>query len=135
LIKGMGAMEWLNKMVDAINYMEDHMDEKIDIEDVAKVALSSTFHFQRMFHMITGFTVAEYIRNRRLIIAGQKLGIKSNIRGIDVAQEYGYESAESFSTAFRSALGIMPSAAREFEGNLNSFPRNSFQLSLKGDRD
>src|SRR5690606_1616411 len=123
LIKGMGAMEWLNKMVDAINYMEDHMDEKIDIEDVAKVALSSTFHFQRMFHMITGFTVAEYIRNRRLILAAQKLAISSNIRVIDVALEYGYESAESFSKAFRRAHGITPSAARESGANLKAFPR------------
>jgi AraC family transcriptional regulator len=131
----MDAMEWLNKMMDAINYMEGHMDEQINIEDVAKVACSSTFHFQRMFHMLTSFTVAEYIRNRRLTLAAQELAISSNIRVIDVALKYGYDSPESFAKAFRRAHGITPSAAREQGVNLKAFPRISFHLSLKGDKD
>lgn len=55
-------MEWLKRMSDSIDYLEEHMEEKFDIDEVAKKALSSKFHFQRMFHMLTGVTVAEYVR-------------------------------------------------------------------------
>lgn len=128
-------MEMLNKMMDAINYMEMKMEEDLDIEEIAKVACASTFHFQRMFHMLTGFTVAEYARNRKLTLAAQELAISSNIKVIDVALKYGYQSPESFAKAFRKAHGITPSAARHLGSNLKAFPRITFHLSLKGDKD
>lgn len=128
-------MERLNKMMDAINYMEMKLEEELTIEDIAKVACSSTFHFQRMFHMLTGFTVAEYVRNRKLTFAAQELAISSNVRVLDVALKYGYDSPESFAKAFRKAHGITPSAARQPGANLKAFPRISFHLSLKGDKD
>lgn len=128
-------MEWLNKMMDAINYMEMNMEGQLDIKDIAKAACSSPFHFQRMFHMMTGFTVAEYIRNSKLTLAAQELAILSNIRVIDVALKYGYDSPESFAKAFRRAHGITPSAARGPGANLKAFPCISFHLSLKGDKD
>ena len=128
-------MEWLNKMMDAINYMEMNMEEKMDIENIAKIACSSPFHFQRMFHMLTGFTVAQYIRNRRLTLAAQELSMLSNVKVVDVALKYGYDSPESFSKTFKKAHGITPSAAREPGVNLKAFPRISFHLSLKGDKD
>ena len=128
-------MESLNKMMDAINYMETKMEEELDIEDIAKVACSSTFHFQRMFHMLTGFTIAEYVRNRKLTLAAQELAISSNIRVLDVALKYGYDSPESFAKAFRKAHGITPSAARQLGANLKAFPRISFHISMKGDKD
>lgn len=126
-------MEWLNKMMDAINYMEKKMEEEINIEDIAKIACSSTFHFQRMFHMLTGFTLAEYVRNPKLTFAAQELAISSNIKVLDVALKYGYDSPESFAKAFRKAHGITPSSARRPGVNLKAFPRISFHLSLKGD--
>ena len=135
MYKGVDAMESLNKMMDAINYMEMKMEEKLDIKDIANVACSSIFHFQRMFHMLTGFTVAEYVRNRKLTLAAQELAISSNIRVIDVALKYGYDSPESFAKAFRKAHGITPSAARHPGANLKAFPCISFHLSLKGDKD
>lgn len=128
-------MEWLNKMMDAINYMEMNMEEHIGIEAIAKIACSSPFHFQRMFSMLTGFTVAEYMRNRKLTLAAQELAILPNVRVIDVALKYGYDSPESFAKAFRKAHGIAPSAARESGVKLKAFPRISFHLSLKGDKD
>lgn len=128
-------MESLNKMMDAINYMEMNMEEQINIENIAKIACSSPFHFQRMFHMLTGFTVAEYIRNRKLTLAAQELAIISNVKVIDIALKYGYESPESFSKAFRRAHGITPTAARASGAKLKAFPRISFHLSLKGDKD
>lgn len=120
--------------MDAVEYMEEHIEEPFDVSVVAKAAYSSTFHFQRMFHMLTGITVAEYLRKRRLTLAAQELAItKSKV--LDVAIKYGYDTPESFSKAFRRVHGISPSAARESEANLKAYPRISFQLSLKGDKD
>ncbi|MFB5675027.1 GyrI-like domain-containing protein [Paenibacillus terreus] len=127
-------MEWLTRMKDALDYIEEHMEEPISASDIAKAACSSTFHFQRMFHMLTGMTVAEYIRKRRLTLAAQELAISSS-KVLDTALKYGYDSPESFAKAFRKLHGISPSEARDPGVSLKAFPRISFHLSLKGDQD
>lgn len=127
-------MEWLIRMKHALDYMELNMTETLRIEEVAEVAYVSPFHFQRMFSMLTGFSVADYIRKRRLTLAAQELAV-SKIRVLDVALKYGYDSPESFAKAFRKAHGIPPSAARKSGVQLKAFPRISFHLSLKGDQD
>ncbi|WP_440832750.1 AraC family transcriptional regulator [Paenibacillus sp. 22594] len=127
-------MEWLIRMKNALDYMESKMTEPMCIEDVAKEAHASPFHFQRMFSMLTGVTVADYIRKRRLTLAAQELAI-SKIRVLDVALKYGYDSPEAFAKAFRKAHGLTPSAAREPGVQLKAFPRLSFHLSLKGDQE
>lgn len=126
-------MDWLNAMNNAVEYMEANITEKLDIEKVAKIALSSTFHFQRMYHMITGVTIAEYIRRRRLTLAAQD--IISGEKIINVAYKYGYETPEAFTKAFRKMHGMSPSAAREPGANLRAYPKLSFHISIKGDKD
>ncbi|MDF9841793.1 MULTISPECIES: AraC family transcriptional regulator [unclassified Paenibacillus] len=128
------VLEWLIRMKEAMDYMESKMTEPLRIEDVAGIAHVSPFHFQRMFSMLTGFTVADYIRKRRLTLAAQELA-SSKIRVLDVALKYGYDSPESFAKAFRKAHGLTPSAAREPGVQLKAFPRLSFHLSLKGDQE
>jgi AraC family transcriptional regulator len=130
----MANMEWLFRMKEALDYMESKMEEHINIDDIARVAYSSPFHFQRMFYMLTGVSVADYIRRRRLTLAAQELAI-SKVKVLDVALKYGYESPESFAKAFRRAHGIAPSSARESGIQLKAFPRLSFHLSLKGDKE
>jgi AraC family transcriptional regulator len=129
------ALEWLDRMMAAIDYMEKHMEEQLDMEEIAKTACSSTFHFQRMFHMLTSMTVAEYMRKRKLTLAAQELAMSSDARVLGVALKYGYDSPESFAKAFRRVHGITPSAARCPGANLKAYPRISFHLSLKGDKD
>lgn len=126
-------MDWLDAMNKAVEYMEDNITEKLDIEKVAKIALSSTFHFQRMYHMITGVTIAEYIRRRRLTLATQD--IISGEKIINVAYRYGYETPEAFTKAFRKMHGMSPTAAREPGANLKAYPKLSFHISIKGDKD
>jgi AraC family transcriptional regulator len=126
-------MDWINAMNNAVEYIEANITEKIDIEEVAKIALSSTFHFQRMYHMITGVTIAEYIRRRRLTLAAQD--IISGEKIINVAYKYGYETPEAFTKAFGKMYGISPSAARESGANLKAYPKLSFHISIKGDKD
>jgi len=126
-------MEWLNAMNRAVEYIEDNITERLDIEKVAKIALSSAFHFQRMYHMITGITIGEYVRRRRLTLAAQD--ILSGEKIIDIALRYGYETPEAFTRAFKKMHGISPTAARESGVKLKAYPKLSFHISIKGDKD
>jgi len=127
-------MEWLNQMQAAIDYMEGHMEERITIDDIARAACSSPFHFQRMFYMLTGVTVGEYIRRRKLTLAAQELA-GSGSRVLNVALKYGYDSPESFAKAFRKLHGITPSQARAEGVKLKAYPRIAFKILLKGDKE
>ncbi|KAB8138207.1 AraC family transcriptional regulator, partial [Gracilibacillus oryzae] len=127
-------MDGLKRMNDALRYIEDHLDKKLEIDRLAEIAFLSKFHFQRLFHMVTGVTVAEYIRRRRLTLAAQEL-ISTDIKIIDIAFKYGYDTPESFSRAFRTIHGISPSQAREVKKNIKAYPKLSFQIQLKGEED
>ncbi len=124
-------MDWIKSLQNAINYIEDNLTEEIDYEKVAKIANSSTFNFQRVFSILCNYTLGEYIRNRRLSLAGSELA-STNQKVIDVAFKYGYESPESFSRAFYNFHGINPSQIKKKGGKLKSFSKISVKLKLDG---
>ena len=124
-------MDWITGIQRAIDYVENHITESIDYEEVAKQAYSSSFHFQRVFSILCGFTLGEYIRCRRLSLAGSKL-IHSDEKIIDIALKYGYDTPESFSRAFTRFHGIVPSHAKNNHAVLKSFSRLSVKLILNG---
>ncbi len=124
-------MDWIIGIQNAINYIEDHLTEELDYEQVARESFSSSFHFQRVFSILCGLTLGEYIRSRRLSLAGTELAT-SNARVIDVAAKYGYESPESFTKAFQKFHGMAPSQARSNGAMLKSFSRLSIKISLEG---
>lgn len=124
-------MDWIKGMQKAINYIEDNLTEEINYNEVAKCAFSSEFHFQRVFSIMCGYTIGEYIRNRRLTLAGNEL-LTTNIKVIDVAFKYGYDSPDSFTKAFTRFHGITPSSARKNGASLKSFSRMSIKLILEG---
>lgn len=124
-------MEWITGIQNAINYIEDHLLEDLDYEEIAKESFSSPFHFQRVFSILCGYTLGEYIRNRRLTLAGAELSC-SREKIIDVAFKYGYDSPESFAKAFQKFHGITPSQARSGGAMLKSFSRLSIKVSLEG---
>lgn len=123
-------MEWLTKMNDAIDYIESHIAEKIDVEDAARVACCSLSRFQRMFSFATDISVTEYIRCRRMSIAANEL-LKSDIKVIDIALKCGYESPEAFTRAFQAFHGIPPTSVRKL-GIFTNYPRISFQITING---
>ncbi len=123
-------MDWILGIQKAIDYIEENITEKIDYEKVAKRAYSSSFHFQRVFGIMCGFTLGEYIRRRRLTLAGNDL-LTKKMKVIDVAFKYGYETPESFSRAFQKFHGIMPSQVKN-GCSLKSFSRLSVRLDLIG---
>ncbi len=124
-------MEWITGIQKAINYMEDHITEPIDYAMVAKESFSSSYHFQRVFSILSGYTLGEYIRNRRLSLAGTELATGKE-RVIDIAAKYGYESPDSFAKAFQKFHGITPSQARGEGAKLKNFSRLSLKITLDG---
>lgn len=124
-------MDSLKRMNDALNYIEENLDNEIDLKEVARLAFCSEYHFQRMFSFLSGISLSEYIRRRRLTFAAFELN-NSNIRIIDLAVKYGYSSPDSFTRAFQGLHGITPSEARHNGKSLKAYPRMTFQLSIKG---
>lgn len=92
----------------AMAYIEEHLTEEIDYSEISRIAYCSEYHFKRMFSFLSGISLSEYIRRRRLTFAALDLKDR-NLRIIDVAVKYGYGSADSFTRAFYSIHGILPS--------------------------
>lgn len=127
-------MDWLTKMNEAIDYIEMNLTEKIDFNIVAMKAGCSSYNFQRMFSFITDISLAEYIRRRRLTQAALELQ-NTKIKVIDVAVKYGYDNTTSFSRAFKNLHGLTPVEARQEGAKLKAYPKISFQISIKGDKE
>lgn len=123
-------MDWIQGMQRAIDYVEAHISEEIDFTEVAKQSYSSSFHFQRVFGILCGFSLGDYIRMRRLSLAGEELS-KGNAKIIDVALKYGYDTPESFSRAFTRFHGITPSEVKH-GGNAKFFAPLSVKFTLTG---
>ena len=123
-------MDWISGIQRAIDYVEEHLTDDINFEEAAKRAYSSSFHFQRVFSMICGYTLGDYIRYRRLSLAAAELSA-TNARVIDVALKYRYDSPESFSRAFTRFHGVSPSAAKN-GSSIKSFSALSVKLTLSG---
>ena len=131
MMKGGCSMDSLRSMNNALTYIEEHLTEEIDYIEVSKIAYCSEYHFKRMFSFLAGISLSEYIRRRRLTLAALDLKDR-DLRIIDVAVKYGYNSADSFSRAFHSLHGILPSEARSENTQLKAYPRMTFQLSIQG---
>lgn len=123
-------MEWLEKMNDAINYIEAHIEEKINYLKAAEIACCSLSRFQRMFSFATDITLAEYVRYRRMSLAAKDL-LNSDIKIIELSQKYNYDSPEAFTRAFQAFHGVAPTIARKF-GIYKDYPRISFQIRING---
>ena len=124
-------MDWITRMQKAIDYIEANLTEEIDYEKVAAESFSSSYHFQRVFSILCGYTLGEYIRLRRLSLAGAELA-NGKEKVIDIALKYGYDSPDSFAKAFQKFHGITPSQARADGSKLKSFSRLSIKISLEG---
>jgi AraC family transcriptional regulator len=127
-------MDWLVKMNSALDYIEENLTEELDMDRIAAKACCSSYNFQRMFSFIADCPLAEYIRRRRLTQAALAL-VNTDARIIDIAVTYGYDSATSFSRAFTSLHGLTPSEARRDGAKLKAYPKISFHISIKGEKE
>ena len=124
-------MEWIERLNASLNYIEEHLSEVIEIDDLAQIACCSSYHYQRMFTYIAGIPLSEYLRRRRMSIAAVELQ-QSEIKIIDLALKYGYNSPTAFNRAFQSVHGIAPSAVRKAGCVVKTFPPISFRITVKG---
>ena len=124
-------MNWIEILNSVIDYLEDHLLDDITITDIARHVHTSNSHLQRGFSALAGLTIGEYIRNRRLTLASFELTHK-DMKIIDIAIKYGYESAESFSKAFNRFHGLTPSAAKQNSNNLKSYSRLTIKIIMEG---
>ncbi|RDY26298.1 AraC family transcriptional regulator [Romboutsia weinsteinii] len=123
-------MEWLDKLNEALEYIEGNLDGEIEYENAAKIACCTVYHFQRMFSYIAGVPLSEYIRNRRLTKAA--FDLQGGEKVIDVALRYGYESPTAFNRAFQKIHQVSPSIAQKEGTFLKAYPPISFKITIKG---
>ena len=125
-------MDMLKNLNSAVEYIEANLlAEKIDVDKAAAIACINTDSFMRFFSYMTGMTLNEYIRRRKLTAAADDVRNRNN-RIIDIAVKFGYESADAFSRAFAKQHGITPAAYRKNGGNLKIYPPVSFHIIIKG---
>jgi len=124
-------MGWIEEISEVVSYIEENITEEITVEDVAKKAFMSLFYFQKGFAMLCGFTVGEYIRKRRLTLAGSEL-VSTDNKIIDIAMKYGYDSPDSFTKAFTRFHGVTPTSVRKDGAMIKSFAPLKIKFSLEG---
>lgn len=124
-------MDWFICIRDAINYIENNLLDLEGPEEVARHVHMSCLYLQRGFQVLTGFTVGEYIRNRRLYLAAVEL-LETDSPVIDVALKYGYETPASFQVAFSRFHGATPTEIRKNRAGIRSFLRLRISISVQG---
>ena len=124
-------MNWIDDTQKAISFIENNLLENINADDVSNHIHSSTDYFQRTFNIVTGISISEYIRNRRLTLAGEELK-NTQAKVIDVAMKYGYDSPDSFSKAFARFHGVTPASARVSSENLKYYSPLSIEIFIRG---
>lgn len=127
-------MDIIEQMNEALLYIEEHLDNEIDFNKIFRLAGCSEYHFRRIFPYLTGMSLGEYIRKRKLSLAGVLLRNGKN-KVIDIAIQFGYESPDSFAKAFSSFHGITPSEARNHDLPLKVCLPFVFQLTIKGGKE
>lgn len=112
-----------------IDYIEDNISNEIKYEKMAEILGMSSFHFQRMFSFLTGITVAEYVRRRKMTLAGFDLK-RSDDKVIDIALKYGYDSHSSFTRTFQQYHGVTPSVSRKEGVNIKTYSPIRFSIAV-----
>ncbi|MEW1904362.1 AraC family transcriptional regulator [Streptomyces sp. NPDC086147] len=121
-------LERLNR---ALDHIEEHLRGDLDPAELARIATTSEYHFRRLFSALAGMPLSEYVRRRRLTVAGAEV-LAGERTLLEVAVRYGYGSGEAFARAFRAVHGVGPGEARRTGAALRSQPRMSFRLVVEG---
>lgn len=108
-----------------MDYLEEHLEGEIDYQTLARCTGVSLGTLQRLFPLLAGITLTDYIRRRRLTLAGKDLA-QTDARVIDIATKYGYNSAVAFSRAFQKFHGIKPSTVKTSSAELKYYPKLTF---------
>ncbi|MBB5933057.1 AraC family transcriptional regulator [Streptomyces zagrosensis] len=121
----------LERLNEALEHIESHLGQRIEVGEMARIAVTSEYHFRRMFSALAGVSLSEYIRRRRLTMAGAEV-LAGERTLLEIAVRYGYSSGEAFARAFRAMHGVGPGEARRTGAALRSQQRISFRLIVEG---
>ncbi|MEU9147263.1 AraC family transcriptional regulator [Streptomyces sp. NPDC048349] len=121
----------LERLNQAMEHIERQLDSSVDVGELARVAATSEYHLRRMFSALAGMPLSEYIRRRRLTVAGAEV-LAGERTLLEIAVRYGYGSGEAFARAFRAVHGVGPGEARRTGAALSSQPRMTFRLIVDG---
>ncbi|GAA0448087.1 AraC family transcriptional regulator [Streptomyces olivaceiscleroticus] len=121
----------LERLNEALEHIESHLDRQIEVTELARIAVTSEYHFRRLFSALAGISLSEYVRRRRLTVAGAEV-LAGERTLLEIAMRYGYGSGEAFARAFRAMHGVGPGEARRTGATLRSQPRMSFRLIVEG---
>ena len=121
----------LERLNQAMEHIEQRLDGSVDVRELARTAATSEYHLRRMFSALAGMPLSEYIRRRRLTVAGARV-LAGRETLLDIAVRYGYGSGEAFARAFRAVHGVGPGEARRTGAALSSQPRMTFRLVVEG---
>ncbi|MFD0316757.1 AraC family transcriptional regulator [Streptomyces flavalbus] len=121
----------LERLNQCMEYIERHLDQPVDVAELARVAATSEYHLRRMFSALAGLPLSEYVRRRRLTVAGAEV-LDGRVTLLEIAVRYGYGSGEAFARAFRAMHGVGPGEARRDGSPLVSQPRLTFRLTVEG---
>lgn len=124
-----GGKTLLKELNQVMDYIEEHLDDELPLELISKYAGVSDYHFRKIFYYLSGFTLGEYVKNRRLSEAALDLLAGESVT--DVALKYGYQSLDGFTRAYKKWSGHLPSEAMK-KGLGKSFPKLSFIISVQG---
>lgn len=124
-------MEWTESIRRVIDYAEEHLTEEISIADIARDVSISPFYLQKGFKLMTGYSLGEYIRNRRLYQAALEI-IAGKEKMIDLALKYGYDTPESFTKAFARFHGVSPSQLKKGSGKIQVFLPLKIHIEIRG---
>ncbi|MGI6606972.1 MAG: AraC family transcriptional regulator [Peptococcia bacterium] len=119
----------LKELNQVLDYIEAHLTDDLSLEKISEFAGVSDYHFRKIFFYLSGLTLSEYIKNRKLSEANKDL-----LRGekvTDVAFKYGYQSLDGFTRAFKKWSGFLPSDVSK-KGLSKAFPKLSFIITVKG---
>ncbi|MFD9333914.1 GyrI-like domain-containing protein [Streptomyces sp. NPDC060028] len=121
----------LERLNQAMDHIECHLDQRIEVSDLARIAVTSEYHLRRLFSALAGVPLSEYVRRRRLTVAGAEV-LAGERTLLEIAVRYGYSSGEAFARAFRAMHGVGPGEVRRVGASLQSQPRMSFRLIVEG---
>ncbi|WP_030779636.1 AraC family transcriptional regulator [Streptomyces sp. NRRL S-920] len=121
----------LERLNQAMEHIERQLDGSVDVGELARTAATSEYHLRRMFSALAGMPLSEYVRRRRLTVAGAEV-LADERTLLEIAVRYGYGSGEAFARAFRAVHGVGPGEARRTGAALSSQPRMTFRLIVEG---
>ncbi|WBB67119.1 AraC family transcriptional regulator [Micromonospora sp. WMMD812] len=121
----------LERLNQAMAYLEERLDQPVEVAELARIAMTSEYHFRRLFSALAGLPLSEYVRRRRLTVAAAAV-LAGEETLLDIAVRYGYGSAEAFARAFQAVHGVGPGEARRTGATLRAQPRMSFRLTVEG---